>query len=113
MFLASVTDIAAALLSSAAEAVSVDLDATALVMVAILVVLWIILKPLLSDPLLKLFEQRERRTEGAKLLARKIDEKSASALATYEAEMQKGRVAANADREQVRAEGLKREAEIL
>jgi F-type H+-transporting ATPase subunit b len=63
--------------------------------------------------MLKLFEERERRTDGAKLLARKIDEKSTSALATYEAEMSKARAQANAERDRIRNEGLKKEAEIL
>ena len=112
MLLASVTDLAS-VLSSSAEAVEVDFDATALVMVVIFLALWLVLKPLLFDPMLKLFEERERRTDGEKLLARKIDEKSASALATYETEMQNARTTANAERDRVRAEGLKKEAEIL
>ena len=48
-----------AVLSSAAEAVEVDFDATALVMVGIFIVLWLVLKPLLFDPMLKLFEERD------------------------------------------------------
>jgi F-type H+-transporting ATPase subunit b len=93
--------------------VEVDFDGTVLFMVGLFLVLWMILKPLLFDPMLKLFEERERRTDGAKLLARKIDEKSASALATYESEMSKARAAASAEREKIRNEGLKAEAEIL
>jgi F0F1-type ATP synthase membrane subunit b/b' len=45
--------------------------------------------------------------------ARKIDEKSASALSKYEAEMARARAAANAEREKIRAEALRREQEIL
>jgi F-type H+-transporting ATPase subunit b len=93
--------------------VEVDFDMTVLFMVGLFVILWVALKPLLFDPMLKLFEERERRIDGAKLLARKIDEKSAGALTKYEDEMQKGRASANAEREKIRAEGLKREAEIL
>ena len=109
-------DLASALsLSSASEGggVEVDFDGTVLIMVGLFIVLWIILKPLLFDPMLRLFEERERRTDGAKLLARKIDEKSAGALATYESEMNKARTAANAERDRIRNEGLKTEAEIL
>jgi F-type H+-transporting ATPase subunit b len=93
--------------------VVVDVDATALWPVVIFVVLILALKPMLFDPMLKLFEERERRIDGAKLLARKIDQKSASALTEYEEAMTKGRTAANAEREKIRAEGLKKEAEIL
>lgn len=125
MSLVSVTDFVSVLSSSSSSlgtllgtgsggsAVEVDFDATVLFMVVLFLVLWVILKPVLFDPMLRLFEERERRIDGAKLLARKIDQKSANALAEYEAEMQKARTSANAEREKIRAEGLKREAEIL
>jgi F-type H+-transporting ATPase subunit b len=93
--------------------VDVDFDATLLVMVALFVFLWIVLKPLLFDPMLRLFEERERQVDGAKLLARKIDEKSAGALTQYETAMAKARATANEERDAIRAEGVKREAEIL
>jgi F-type H+-transporting ATPase subunit b len=67
----------------------------------------------LFDPMLKLFEERERRIDGAKLQARKTDEASADALRKYETEMTTARNSANADRDRIRAEGLKRENEIL
>jgi F-type H+-transporting ATPase subunit b len=114
MSLINVADLAASSAASAAGGgVVVDFDVTALFMAGLFVALWIILKPLLFDPMLKLFEERERRTDGVKLLARKIDEKSEKALTTYEDEMAKARAAANAEREKIRGEGLKREAEIL
>lgn len=99
--------------SAAGGGVDVDFDATTIAIVVLFLFLWIVLKPLLFDPMLRLFEERERRIDGAKLLARKIDEKSASALTHYEAEMQKARTAANVERDKLRAEGAKREAEIL
>jgi F-type H+-transporting ATPase subunit b len=116
MSIVNVTDLASVLSGAkgAAEGgVEVDFDLTVLFMVGIFVILWVALKPLLFDPMLKLFEERERRIDGAKLLARKIDEKSAGALTQYENEMQKGRMSATAEREKLRAEGLKHEAEIL
>jgi F-type H+-transporting ATPase subunit b len=101
------------LLAAAPEAISVDFDSTFLVQFVLFSALTLILKPLLFDPMLKLFEERERRTDGAKAAARKIDEKSASALTKYETEMAKARAAANAEREAIRAEGVRREQEIL
>jgi F-type H+-transporting ATPase subunit b len=98
---------------SAPQAISVDFDATVAVQVVLLVVLTLALKPLLFDPILKLFEERENRIEGVKAAARQIDEKSGTALATYEAEMAKARAAANAERDAQRALGLKSEQEIL
>ena len=75
------------LLAAAPQAISVDFDATFLVQLVLFTGLTLVLKPLLFDPMLKLFEERERRIDGAKLQARKIDEKSATALAKYETEM--------------------------
>jgi len=63
--------------------------------------------------MLKLFEERERRIDGAKLAARKMDIASAEALTKYETEMKKARSAGNAEREAQRAEGLKVESEIV
>jgi F-type H+-transporting ATPase subunit b len=93
--------------------VNVDLDLTVFLQAGLFVVLLLILKPLLFDPLLKLFEEREKRIEGARAQARRIDEKSAGALATYEAAMAKARAEANAERDKLRAEATKIEAEIL
>jgi len=95
------------------EAISVDFDATFLVQVAMFVALTLFLKPVLFEPLLELFEERERRIDGAKLQARKIDEKSATAQTKYEAEMAKARSSAGAERDKIRGEAQKQEQEIL
>jgi F-type H+-transporting ATPase subunit b len=113
MISACLADFASQLTSAAGGAVDVDFDGTVFVMVGLFILLWAVLKPLLFDPMLHLFEERERRIDGAKLLARKIDERSASALGEYESEMQKARATATAEQEKLRNEGLKREAEIL
>jgi F-type H+-transporting ATPase subunit b len=95
------------------EAINVDVDLTFAVQLVLFVGLTLVLKPVLFDPMLKLFEEREKRTEGAKVQARRIDEKSATALAQYEAEMAKARATANTEREKIRAAAVKREQEIL
>jgi F-type H+-transporting ATPase subunit b len=95
------------------QAITVDVDLTFLVQVVLFVGLTLVLKPVLFDPMLRLFEEREKRIEGTKVLARKIDDKSATALATYEAEMAKARATSNAERDSIRATGLAREQEIL
>jgi|ERR1019366_84258 F-type H+-transporting ATPase subunit b len=110
MLLASLDD---GLLAAAPQAISVDFDATFLVQFVLFAALTLVLKPLLFDPMLKLFEERERRIDGAKMQARKIDERSASALAKYETEMAKARATANAEREKIRAEAVRKEQEIL
>ena len=94
-------------------AVNVDFDATLLVQMVVFTLLVIALKPILFDPMLKLFAEREKRIEGAKLDARKTDEASAQALAKYENAMAKARAAAGLEREKLRAEGQKSENDIL
>jgi F-type H+-transporting ATPase subunit b len=98
---------------AAPQAISVDFDATFLLQIVLFVALTFVLKPLLFDPMLKLFEEREKLTDGAKAQARRMDEKSATALSEYETAMANARAGANAEREKFRAEGLKREQEIL
>lgn len=94
-------------------AVNVDFDLTVVVQMVLFTVLAVILKPLLFDPMLKLFAEREKRIEGAKLEARKTDDASAQALKKYEDAMASARAAAGAEREKLRAEGQKAENEIL
>ena len=99
--------------SVAEGGVNLDFDATLLVQAGFIIALWLILKPLLFDPMLKLFEEREKRIEGAKLRARRIDEKSADARAEYEEAMAKSRAEGETEREKLRAEGLRKENELL
>jgi len=100
-------------LGSRAGGVIVDVDLTFLWSIGIIIVLFLVLRPVLFEPMLKLFEERERRIDGAKLAARKLDEASAKALTKYETEMKKARTAGTSERETQRAEGLKAEAEIV
>src|SRR5262249_20901388 len=55
----------------------------------------------------------ERRTEGAKLLARRMDERAGQLLRRYEAELEAARQVAGQEREHLRAEGQRLEATIL
>jgi F-type H+-transporting ATPase subunit b len=99
--------------AAAERSVVVDLDITVVGQIVLFLVLLAILKPVLFDPMLKLFEEREKRIDGAKLQARKMDEASAGALTKYESEMQHARAAGNVEREKIRGEGAKTENEIL
>ncbi len=91
----------------------VDLDITLVGQVVLLLILLAVMKPLLFDPMLTLFEEREKRIDGAKVQARRMDEASAGALTKYESEMQRARAAGNVEAEKLRAEGAKEETEIL
>lgn len=102
------------LIEAAAEgAVTVDADLSLFVQLGFFVVLLFILKPTLFDPMMKLFEAREERIEGTRNQATKTDIKSAKAKAKADAIVAKGRDAGTAEREALRAEGLKREAELM
>jgi F-type H+-transporting ATPase subunit b len=94
-------------------AVTVDLDASLLVQLGLFVVLLLVLMPALFDPMMRLFEERERRIEGTRHQATKEDERSAKALAKYEAVLSKARDLGASERDALRAEGQKREAELM
>jgi F-type H+-transporting ATPase subunit b len=93
--------------------VTVDLDASLLVQIVLFIVLLLVLKPLLFEPMLKLFEEREKRIEGTRREASKEDERSAKALAKYEAILAKAREVGGAERDAIRAEGARKEAETM
>jgi F-type H+-transporting ATPase subunit b len=93
--------------------VNVDFDKTLLIQVGLFVALWLILKPMLFDPMLKLFEEREKRIEGAIDEARKIDLKSVAAKTTYDDALAKARAEGASERDRLRGEGIKKENELL
>ncbi len=96
-----------------AAAISVDFDLTFLAQLLLFTTFIIILKPLLFDPLLRVFEERERRTEGAREKARAMDAKAGELLTRYEAELDKVRREAGLERERRRAETMRAEAQIM
>ena len=100
-------------LSQRGGGVSVDFDKTLFVQVGLFILLWIVLKPLLFDPMLKLFEEREKKIEGTIADARKIDFQSAEAKATYDAALAAARAEGALERDRLRAEGIKTENELL
>jgi F-type H+-transporting ATPase subunit b len=93
--------------------VTVDLDLTFLWSSLLFVVLVLVLKPLLFDPMLRLFEERDRRIEGTKAAARQLDDAATEALGRYEGEMKKARAEGGAEREARRAEGHKLGGDVL
>lgn len=91
----------------------IDLDLTFTLQMVIFMVLIVALKPLLFDPVLKIFEERERRTEGARDEARAMQEQAGELLRKYEFELQRINKTAAEEREKIRAATAKLEAEIL
>jgi F-type H+-transporting ATPase subunit b len=117
MFLELVGATAASALSSATSAMSggvpLDFDRTVLVQIIIFTFLILVLKPLLFDPVLKVFALREERTEGARATARELQEKAGELLQRYEKELERVHQVAAEERETLRAETSKLEAQIL
>lgn len=102
-----------ALSMSSGGAVNVDLDLTFLGQMVVFAVLIIVLKPLLFDPVLGLFQEREKRTEGARGEARRMQEKAGELLREYEREMEKVHRVAAEERDRMRAETARLEAKEL
>jgi F-type H+-transporting ATPase subunit b len=93
--------------------VSIDFDLSFVAQMVIFTALILILKPLLFDPVLKIFEEREKRTEGAKAEARQMQEQAGDLLAKYEQELERVHRVAAEERDKMRAETAKLEREIL
>ena len=101
------------LAARAGGGVTLDFDKTVLLQMALFATLIVVLKPLLFEPLLSVFEERERRSEGAKAEARRMQERAGELLRKYETELDRIQRAAAEEREQLRQETAKLEAEIL
>ena len=105
--------LAGALLESSGGAVNVDLDLTFVGQMVVFATLIVILKPLLFDPVLGLFQEREKRTDGARAEARRMQEKAGELLREYERELEKVHRVAGEERDKMRAETVRAEAREL
>ena len=97
----------------AAGGVTIDFDRSVLLQMALFVILMMILSPLLFRPLLKLIEEREKRTEGAREDAREMQAMAAELLGRYEDELSRVQDVATVEREKLRTETLRLEGKIL
>ena len=99
--------------SSILASVTVDFDKGVFLQMAMFSIAIILLKPLLFDPMLRLFALREERTDGARAEARSMQERAADILSNYEAEVARVRAAATAERDELRKETVALETGIL
>jgi F-type H+-transporting ATPase subunit b len=102
-----------AVLAMSGGAITIDLDATLLLQAVVFAALVVVLKPLLFDPMLKVFDERERRTEGARHDARRMQAEASQLLQEYEQALDRVRRAASDERDRIRSETAKLEADIL
>lgn len=97
----------------ASGGVSVDVDLSVLAQLVMFTGFIVLMKPLIFDPLLRLFEERERRTAGAVADARKMDEQAIELKGDYDRKFDGIRREASLDRERLRGETAKLEAEMM
>jgi F-type H+-transporting ATPase subunit b len=100
-------------LFASGSAVSVDFDLTFVAQFLLFATFVQLMRPLLFQPLLRVFEERERRTEGAKRAAREMDERAGELYKDYEIKLEDVRRTASLERERLRSETAKLEARIM
>lgn len=96
-----------------ASALSVDFDLTFLAQFVLFTTFVIVLRPLLFEPLMRVFEERERRTDGMRHRARELDAEAGELATRYDAELDRVRREASVERERMRAETARVEAKIM
>ena len=100
-------------LGFASGGVVVDLDITFAAQIVLFFLLFLLLRPILFDPMVKLFEERERRIGGSKDDARKLYADADAAMTKYEEEVLVVKRQAGEERDKIRQEGQKKEQAIL
>jgi len=100
-------------LFAAGGAVTVDLDLTFFAHFILFTAFVVLMKDLVLDPLLKVFEERERRTRGAIEKAREMDEEAITLKQDFEGKLEGVRREAAVDREKVRNRVKKVESELM
>ena len=93
--------------------VTLDFDNTVIFQAALFLLLFLVLRPLLFDPMLRIFALREERTEGAKATTRELQERAGELLTKYETELSRVTRSATEERDKLRAETARLEAEIM
>lgn len=104
----------APMMSAAAGAVEVDVNPTlVLIQLGLVAALMLVLKPLLFDPLMSVFEKRERMVEGTQKEAIALDDKAADIKLKVDGELEKVTRVATDERDKLRSEAARRDAEAL
>ena len=91
----------------------IDLDGTVFVQLALFFLAFLILRPLVFGPVIRLIEAREDAIEGAVAEAKAMTSEAKDAEEEFEAEMRRVRLAAGTERDRLRTEGKKLEGTVL
>ncbi len=100
------------LLLVANERPLINIDVTLLLNLGVWLTLFFFLRAVLWKPMLDLIEAREAGTEGARKLAASLEHDAKDLREKLTKELSAARVSAAADRDALRAEGAKRDAEL-
>src|SRR6187549_462270 len=91
----------------------INIDATLFINIVLWLILFLLLRPLLWAPMLKLIAAREDGMEGSRDDAKHLEKEARVRKGEYEAAQKKARVTAASERDAMRADAKKKEAEIL
>jgi F-type H+-transporting ATPase subunit b len=97
----------------ATERPLINIDATVLVTIVLWLVLFGLLRALLWGPMIRLITAREAGTEGSRLTARKLETEARAKEVAYRTAQRNARAMAAAERDRLRAEALRHEADVL
>jgi len=86
-----------------------DVDATLLIYLGVFFLLFFLLRALVFRPTMALFDERERAIDGAREEARGLEKEAEGKLGAFEHEMARVRTEASAERDRLRAEGVRLE----
>lgn len=91
----------------------IQLDYTLLIQMAnFLVLLWL-LNRFLYRPILNVLDERRRRMEDSERSVRELQERTSRQWEAYQAELQKAKSSASAEKERLKAEGAEAERKLL
>ncbi len=94
-------------------AVNVDLDATFVMQLILFAAFAVVMKDLIFDPLLRVFEAREKMSVGAIGEAREMDEQAIKLKQEYDGKLEGVRKEAAVDRERIRSKVKRMEGELM
>jgi F-type H+-transporting ATPase subunit b len=84
-----------------------DVDATLFIYLGVFFLLFFLLRQFVFRPNMELFDEREHAIDGAKREAKKLAKSAEAKLTAFEDEMAKVRIEAGAERDRLKAEGLR------
>jgi F-type H+-transporting ATPase subunit b len=91
----------------------IDLDATVIFQLLIFGAVFLVLRSLVFQPMLALFDARDTAIDGAKVKARALEADAEDKLRTFETEMKRVKVEATSERDRIRQDGARLERELV